>query len=151
MEPMLRSTLVFKQEAEDIGFQWKDIAEYVKEQQALDRQERADWRDAQLERDAKFYVKEKKRADEIQLAKIQAEAEEKKRADEIKIQIAQIEAAKEQAKIEAAKEQARIEVDKELKIKEMELQAQQAQATASSATTHPLVIKMPSPRSYHPL
>ena len=59
-----------------------------------------------------------------------------------------IEAAKEQAKIEAAKEQARIEADKERKIKEMELQAQ---ATASSATTPPLVIKMPSHRSYHPL
>ena len=95
-----------KQKAEDIGLQGKDIAQYVKEQQALDRQERADWRDAQ-----KFYIEEKKRADEIRLAEIQAEAEEKKRADEshIKIQIAQTEAAKEQAKI-----------DKELKIKEME-------------------------------
>ena len=125
MEPTLRSTQVLKQEAEDIGLQGKDIAQYVKEQQALDRQERADWRDAQ-----KFYIEEKKRADEIRLAEIQAEAEEKKRADEshIKIQIAQTEAAKEQAKI-----------DKELKIKEMELQAQQAQAqaTASSATTPP--------------
>ena len=102
----------------------KYIAEYVTRQQTLDRQVRADWRDAQ-----EFYVEEKKRADEIRLAEIQAEAEaeEKKRADEshIKIQIAQIEAAKEQAKI-----------DKELKIKEMELQAQ-AQATASSATTPP--------------
>ena len=66
-------------------------------------------------------MEDKKRADELQ-------AEEKKRADgsNIKIQIAQIEAAKEQAKI-----------DKEPKIKEMELQAQQAQATASSATTPP--------------
>ena len=80
------------------------------------------------------------------MEEIQAEAEEKKRADEIKIQIAQIEAAKEQAKIEAAKEQAkieaakeqaRIEADKALKVKEMELQAQQPQATSSSATTPP--------------
>ena len=61
----------------DIDLQGKDIAQYVKEQQALDRQERADWRDAQ-----KFYVEEKKRADEIRLAEIQAEEEEKKRADE---------------------------------------------------------------------
>ena len=127
MEPTLRSTQVLKQEAEDIGLQGKYIAEYVTRQQTLDRQVRADLRDAQ-----EFYVEEKKRADEIRLAEIQAEAEaeEKKRADEshIKIQIAQIEAAKEQAKI-----------DKELKIKEMELQAQQAQAqaTASSATTPP--------------
>ena len=123
MEPTLRSTQVLKQQAEDIGLQGKDIAQYVKEQQALDRRERADWRDAQ-----NFYFEEKKRADEIPLAEIQAEAEEKKRADEshIKIQIAQIEAAKEQAKI-----------DKVLKIKEMELQAQQAQATTSSATTPP--------------
>ena len=50
---------------------------------------------------------------------VELQADDKKRADEnrIKIQIAQIEAAKEQAKIH---------VDKELKIKEMELQAQQA-------------------------
>ena len=100
MEPTLRSTQVLKQEAEDIGLQGKDIAEYVREQQALDREERAAWRDAQ-----KFYVEEKKRADEIWLAEIQAEAEEKKRtdemqeeekkrADEIKLQIAKIEAAK---------------------------------------------------------
>ena len=138
MEPILRSAQVLKQEAEDIGFEGKDILEYVKEQQKLDREERAAWRE------------EKKRADELQ-------AEEKRRADEIRF--AQIEAAKEQAKIEAAKEQAKIEAEaakeqakleaeKELKIKEMELQAQ-AQVTASSATTPPLVIKMPSPQSYH--
>ena len=48
------------------------------------------------------------------------------RADEIKILIAQIEAAKEQAKI-----------DKELKLKEMELQAQQGEASASLAATPP--------------
>ena len=127
MEPTLRSTQVLKQEAEGIGLQGKDIAKYVKEQQALDRQERADWRDAQ-----KFYVEEKKRTDEIWLAEIQAEAEEKKRADEIHIKM-------QNAKIEAAKEQAKIEADKELKMKEMELQTQQAQAqaTASSATTPP--------------
>ena len=126
MEPILRSAQVLKQEAEDIGFEGKDILEYVKEQQKLDREERAAWRE------------EKKRADELQ-------AEEKRRADEIRF--AQIEAAKEQAKIEAAKEQAKIEAEaakeqakleaeKELKIKEMELQAQ-AQVTASSATTPP--------------
>ena len=109
MEPTLRSAQVLKQEAEDIGFEGKDILEYVKEQQKLDREERAAWRE------------DRKRADE---------SEEKKRADEIKIQIAQIEAAKEQAKIEA---------EKELALKEMELQAQQAQvqATTSSATTPP--------------
>ena len=74
MEPTLRSTQVLKQEAEDIGLQGKDIAQYVKEQQALDRQERADWRDAQ-----KFYIKEKKTADEIRLAEIHAEAEAESR------------------------------------------------------------------------
>ena len=91
MEPTLRSAQVLKQEAEDIGFEGKDILEYVKEQQNLDREERAAWRE------------DRKRADE---------SEEKKRADEIKIQIAQIEAAKEQAKIEA---------EKELALKELEL------------------------------
>ena len=115
----------------------------MREQQALDRQERADWRDAQ-----KFYVEEKKRADEIRLAEIQAEAEEKKRADElqaeekkradeIKIQIAKIEAAKEHAKIEAVKGQAKIEADKELALEELELKAQQGQASASLAATPP--------------
>ena len=110
MEPILRSAQVLKQEAEDIGFEGKEILEYIKEQQKLDREERAAWRE------------ERKRADE---------AEEKRRADEIRF--AQIEAAKEQAKIEAAKEQAKLEAEKELKIKEMELQAQQAQVTASAS------------------
>ena len=110
-----------KQEAEDIGLQGKDITQYVKEQQALDRQKRADWRDAQ-----KFYVEEKKRADEIRLAEIQAEAEEKERADEIRF-----------AQIEAAKEQAKIEADKELTLKELELKAQQSQTSASLAATPP--------------
>ena len=124
MEPTLRSTQVLKQEAEDIGLQGKDIAEYVTRQQTLDREERAALREAQKRqveiRMAELQAEDKKRADEIHMAE---------RADEIKIQIYQIEAAKEQAKLEA---------EKELKIKEMELQAQQAQAqaTASSATTH---------------
>ena len=99
------------------GFEGKDILEYVKEQQKLDREERAAWREAQ---------KMQAQAD-VELAKIRAEAEaeerkradeseEKKRADEIKIQLAKIQA------------------DKELALKEMELQeqARQAKVTASS-------------------
>ena len=96
MEPVLRSAQVLKQEAEEIGFEGKDILEYVKEQQKLDREERAAWRE------------DRKRADE---------AEEKKRADEIRF--AQIEAAKEQAKIEAEKELAL----KELELKAQQSQA----------------------------
>ena len=117
MEP----TLCLKQEAEDIGYVGKEVLDYVKEQQKLDREERAAWRDAQ------------KRQVEIPVAELQAE--EKKRTDEVKIQMGQI------------------AVDKELKIKEMELQAQQAQTTTSSAlqSLQPHVIKMPSPLSYHPL
>ena len=76
MEPILRSAQVLKQEAEDIGFEGKEILEYVKEQQKLDREERAAWRE------------DRKRADE---------SEEKKRADEIKIQLAKIQADKELA------------------------------------------------------
>ena len=100
-----------KQGAEDIGFEGKDILEYIKEQQKLDREERAAWRNIRM---AELQAEEKKRADELQ-------AEEKRRADEIKVQMAKIEA------------------DKELALKEMELQAQQAQvqATTSSATTPP--------------
>ena len=96
MEPVLRSAQVLKQEAEEIGFEGKDVLEYVKEQQKLDREERAAWRE------------DRKRADE---------AEEKKRADEIRF--AQIEAAKEQAKIEAEKELAL----KELELKAQQSQA----------------------------
>ena len=117
MEPILRSAQVLKQEAEDIGFEGKDILEYVKEQQKLDREERAAWREEKKRAD-EMQAEEKKRADELQ-------AEEKRRADEIRF-----------AQIEAAKEQAKLEAEKELKIKEMELQAQ-AQVTASSATTPP--------------
>ena len=136
-ESALRSTQVLKQEAEDIGLTGKEVAEYVREQQTLVREERTAWRNAQ-KRQVEFWMAElqaedQKRADEIHMAE---------RADEIKVQIAQIEAAKDQAKI-----------DKELKIKEIELQAEQAQAqaTTSSASAPPLGIKMPSPRSYHPL
>ena len=128
MEPTLRLTQVLKQEAEDIGLQGKDIAEYVTRQQALDREERAAWKVAQ-----KFHAEEKKRADEIRMAEIQAEAEEKKRAD-----ILQAEKEKRTYKIRLAQ----MEIDKELKVKEMELQAQQAQTTTSPATT-------PAPRNKH--
>ena len=76
MEPVLRSAQVLKQEAEDLGFEGKEILEYVKEQQKLDREEGAAWRE------------DRKRADE---------SEEKKRADEIKVQMAKIEAEKELA------------------------------------------------------
>ena len=127
MEPVLRSAQVLKQEAEEIGFEGKDILEYVKEQQKLDREERAAWREAQ---------KMQAQAD-VELAKIRAEAEaeerkradqaeEKKRADEIRF-----------AQIEAAKEQAKIEAKKELALKELELKAQQSQAGASLAATPP--------------
>ena len=69
MEPTLRTAKVLKQEAEDLGYEGKEVLEYVKEHQKLNREERAAWRN-------------------IQMAELQAEAEEKKRADDIKIQIA---------------------------------------------------------------
>ena len=75
MEITLRSTQVLKQEAEDLGYEGKEIMEYVKEQQKLDREERAAWRN-------------------IQMTELQTEAEEKRRADEIKVQMAKIEAEK---------------------------------------------------------
>ena len=123
MEPALRSTQVLKQEAEDIGLQGKDIAEYVTRQQTLDREERAAWREAQ---------KMQAQAD-IELAKIRAEAdraeadraaEEKRRADEIQM--------------------AQIEIEKELKIKEMELQAQRAQAQVTASNKDAKSPKLPS-------
>ena len=51
----------------------KEIAEYVREQQALDREERAAWRESQ------------KRQVEIWMAELQVE--DKKRADEIRISL----------------------------------------------------------------
>ena len=107
MEPTLRSAQVLKQEAEDLGYEGKEIMEYVKEQQKFDREERAAWRN-------------------IRMTELQTEAEEKKRADEIRF-----------AQIEAAKEQAKIEAEKELALKELELKAQQSQASTSPAATPP--------------
>ena len=76
MELTLRSAQVLKQEAEDLGYEGKEIMEYVKEQQKFDREERAAWRN-------------------IRMTELQTEAEEKRRADEIKVQMAKIEAEKE--------------------------------------------------------
>ena len=76
---------------------------------------------------AELQVEDKKRADEIRKAQIEAEAEEKRRADEICF-----------AQIEAAKEPTKIEADEELALKELELKARQNQASASiAATPHP--------------
>ena len=47
MEPILRSSQVLKQKAEKIGYGEKEVAEYVKQHQALEREEMAAWRDAQ--------------------------------------------------------------------------------------------------------
>ena len=41
MEPTLRSVQVLKPETEDIGYEGKDILDYMKEQQKLDREEKA--------------------------------------------------------------------------------------------------------------
>ena len=136
MEPLLRPTQALKQEAEELGCQGKKIAEYVKQEQALDGEEREAWRDAQKQ---KLHAEEKKRADEIWLAEIQAESEEekreqtscrqKRRADAIKLHIAKIE-------IEAAKEQAKIEAGKELPLKKLELKPQQDQACTTDRKSH---------------
>ena len=47
MERVLRSAQVLKQEAEDLGYEGKEDLEYVKEQQKLDREKRAAWREGQ--------------------------------------------------------------------------------------------------------
>ena len=115
-EDGLRSAQVLKHEAEELGLQGKDIAEYVTRQQTLDREERSAWRATQ------------KRQVETRMAELQAEEKEgrqdtsrkEKGADDIKIQLAKIEA------------------DKELTLKEMKLQAQaEAQASTSPAATPP--------------
>ena len=78
MEPVLRLTQVLKQEAEGFGLQWKDLAEYVTRQQALDREERAAHTDIELVKlqaeadraEADPAEEEKKRADEVRMAEI---------------------------------------------------------------------------------
>ena len=47
MEPKLRSAQVLKQEAEGLGYQGKEVEEYLKREQALDTEEKAAWRDTQ--------------------------------------------------------------------------------------------------------
>ena len=47
MEPLLRSVQVLKEEAEELGYQEKEVADYVKQEQALDREERVAWIDTQ--------------------------------------------------------------------------------------------------------
>ena len=127
MEPVLRSAQVLKQEAEEIGFEGKDILEYVKEQQKLDREERAAWREAQkMQAQANVKLAKIRAEAEAEERKRADQAEEKKRADEIRF-----------AQIEAAKEQAKIEAEKEFALKELELKAQQSQAGASLAATPP--------------
>ena len=90
MELLLRSVQVLKQKAEKLGYEGKEVAEYLKQQQALDREDRAAWRNIQM---AEIQAQEEKRGDEIHMAELQAE--ERKRADEIKIQMVKIEADKE--------------------------------------------------------
>ena len=49
-EPTLRSTKDLKQEAEDIGLMGKEVDEYERKQQTLDREKRAAWRDIQKDK-----------------------------------------------------------------------------------------------------
>ena len=100
MEPTLRSTQVLKEEAEDIGLTGKEVAEYVREQQTWDREERAAWRDTQ-----KRQAEDKKMQAqvEVELAKVQAEAEERRRADEIHIAELQMEDKKRTDELQAEK------------------------------------------------
>ena len=62
MEPTLRSAQVLKQEAEEIGLDGKDIPHYVKRPQALDREERAAWRNLQMAKIKSDAEKEKMRS-----------------------------------------------------------------------------------------
>ena len=107
---MIRSAQVLKQEAENIGLERKEIAEYAKNHQPLDREERAAWKDAH-----------KIQAD-VQMAQINAD--EKRRADEIQ-----------KAQISVDLDKPRIDADKELALREMELKTQ-AQAS-TNATVDP--------------
>ena len=71
MEPVLRSSQVLKQDAEELWHERKGVLEYVKHHQALGREDRAAWRDAQ-----KIQAEKEKRAVEIQMAQIEAAREQ---------------------------------------------------------------------------
>ena len=45
MEPILRSAQVLKKEAEEKVLEGKDIVDHVRQEQALDREEKVAWRD----------------------------------------------------------------------------------------------------------
>ena len=66
-EPILISVQALKQDAENLSLEGEDTAQFVKQQQTLDREERAAWRDAQK---IQAQAEEKGRADEIQMARI---------------------------------------------------------------------------------
>ena len=61
MEPTLTTAQVLKQEAEDLGIEGKELLDYVKEQQKLGREDRAEWRKIWM---AELQAEEKKRVDE---------------------------------------------------------------------------------------
>ena len=48
MEPLLKSAYVRKQEAEELGYQGKEVAESVKQHQTLDTEERAACRNIRM-------------------------------------------------------------------------------------------------------
>ena len=57
MEPLLRSAQVLKQEARESGYEGKETADYVGQEQALDREDRTAWRNLQM---AEIQAQEKK-------------------------------------------------------------------------------------------
>ena len=83
MEPTLRSAQVLLQEAEDLGFEGKEILDYVKEQQKLDREERAAWRNIRM---VELQAEDKKKADEIRMAQIEVDKELKLKEMELQTQ-----------------------------------------------------------------
>ena len=122
MELTLRSIQDLKLEAEDIGLQGKDIV-CNKTTNTGEREEGSLERCTETE--ITHIAEEKKRADEIRMAEIEAEAEDKKRANELEAEEKKRADEIRLAQIEADKEQVRIEADKELALKELELKAQQ--------------------------
>ena len=123
-EPILRLAQIMKQEPDD-------ISEYVKQHQALNIEGRLGEmyrRDKQKQRQ-----KRKRESRQDSYGFIQINAEEKRRADEIHMT---------QFAADRGRDQAKIEANKELAIKELELQAQVQVNTDATSNPSPRMRRM---------
>ena len=138
MEPILRSAQVLKQEAEDIGFEGKEILEYIKEQQKLDRREQHG------EKKGREQTRQKKREELMKSVSLRLRLRKNK---------PRLRLRKNKPRLRLRKNKPRLKLRKSsrsrrwnYKLNKLKLKLPPVPALQ---LLHPLVIKMPSPQSYH--